>query len=75
MTLRHKQMRPVPVKHIAEIQLTHADDAAITEFRAFHVVASVHTKRVENPIAVEIMRQILDGLQRDLDKKVEKKAA
>ena len=42
------------------------EDRAVSDFRGFYSVASVHTQRVENPLVVETMIEILDNLKNDL---------
>lgn len=49
-----------------QVEVSFRDDAAVTEFRSFHMVASLHCERVSAPWAKETLIEVLDDLKRIL---------
>ncbi len=47
--------------------LPYDDDRAVAECRAFFAIASIHTERVTNSLAKNVMREIFETLLSDLN--------
>ena len=44
------------------------EDMAVAEFRAFHAKADLLTKRVTNPEVIAVMQEVLDNLNKNLQR-------
>ena len=42
------------------------DDRAVTDFRAFHAIAHLHTSRVKDVRAIDVMEEVLGNLLNNL---------
>jgi len=49
-----------------ETDLPYDSDRAVADFRAFHPIAAIHAARVTNPLAIDVMLEIVSMLQKDL---------
>jgi len=49
--------------------LEYIEDRAVSDFRAFKEVGSLHIKRVRTPLAINAMLDVLESLKNDLHKK------
>lgn len=44
-------------------------DKAVTDFRAFFQTAQLHVKRVKDPLAIDVMLEVIEHLQNDLQQR------
>lgn len=44
-------------------------DKAVTDFRAFFQTAQLHVRRVNDPLAIEVMLEVIEHLQNDLQRR------
>lgn len=50
-------------------ELDYESDRAVTEFRGFSIVAHEHINRVHNSLAMNVIEEIIENLQRELMKR------
>lgn len=50
-------------------ELDYYSDRAIADYRGFQHTASLHAERVQSPMALTIMEEIVEGLSQDLKKR------
>lgn len=50
--------------------MTYAEDLAVTEFRAFHKTAGIHVERVNHPLALEVLREVVADLSEKMLHKI-----
>jgi len=52
--------------------LAYEEDRAVADFRGFYQVGTLHATRVRSPLAINTMLEILENLQNDLEKALQK---
>ncbi len=52
--------------------LSMSEDRAVADFRGFYSIAEVHTSRVQNPLVIDTMCEILDTLRMNLQEQKDK---
>lgn len=51
------------------IPISYTEDRATADFRGFHKVALIHATRVQNPLVIEVMLEILEDVRKTLQHK------
>jgi len=52
--------------------LSFDSDRAVTDFRAFEPMAILHSERVDNPLALDVMEEVIDSVKNALQSRKKK---